>query len=139
SRRRPCRRSRSRSARRSGRRSGTRPSTSPASTALRHRRRRDAPPPSDRGGRRARAHARRARSRVRRGPQGPHRPRLIERRHAMKGRTSLVAAAVLTVALWIAGVVVENALPSNIADGASDAQVLAWVKHNDGTLIVGAW
>ncbi|HZR95188.1 MAG TPA: DUF4386 family protein [Gaiellaceae bacterium] len=57
----------------------------------------------------------------------------------MKGRTSLVAAAVLTVALWIAGVVVENALPSNIADGASDAQVLAWVKHNDGTLIVGAW
>jgi hypothetical protein len=57
----------------------------------------------------------------------------------MKSRASLVIAAVVTVALWIVGLVVGQGLPSNIADNASDAQVLAWVHGNANDIIVGAW
>jgi hypothetical protein len=57
----------------------------------------------------------------------------------MKSRTPLVVAAVVTVALWILGLVVGEGLPSNLADNASDAQVLAWVQGNANDIIVGAW
>ena len=57
----------------------------------------------------------------------------------MKSRTALVISAVVAVALWVAGILIADAAPSNISDNASDAQVLAWVQHNANTLIVGAW
>jgi len=35
--------------------------------------------------------------------------------------------------------VIGQAIPDNVADGASDAQVLAWVQQNSNDIIVGAW
>jgi hypothetical protein len=56
----------------------------------------------------------------------------------MKSRIPLVVAAVVTIALWIVGLAVGG-LASDIADGASDAQVLSWVQGNSGAIITGAW
>jgi hypothetical protein len=56
----------------------------------------------------------------------------------MKSRIPLVLTAVVTVALWIVGLVVGG-LASDIADDASDAQVLAWVQQNSNDILVGAW
>jgi hypothetical protein len=56
----------------------------------------------------------------------------------MKSRIPLVVTAVVTVALWIVGLVVGG-LASDIADDASDAQVLAWVQQNSNDILVGAW
>ena len=56
----------------------------------------------------------------------------------MKSRTPLVIAAVVTVSLWIVGLVIGG-LASNLDDSASDAQVLTWVQQNSGDIIVGAW
>jgi hypothetical protein len=57
----------------------------------------------------------------------------------MKNRISLVASAVAAVALWIVGLVLADAIPTSLSDNASDGEVLAWVQHNAGTLIAGAW
>jgi hypothetical protein len=57
----------------------------------------------------------------------------------MKSRTPLVIAAVVTVGLWIVGLVIGQGITDNLADGASDAQVLAWVQQNANDIIVGAW
>jgi hypothetical protein len=57
----------------------------------------------------------------------------------MKSRTPLLVSAVLAVALWIVGLVLAQGVPSNLADSASDEQVLAWVKDNSGAITVGSW
>ncbi len=57
----------------------------------------------------------------------------------MKNRTALVVPAVLAVVLWIAGLVVSQGTTSNIADNASDAQVLAWIQSNTNPVILGGW
>ena len=57
----------------------------------------------------------------------------------MKSRTPLVVTALVTVALWIVGMIVAQALPSNLASDPTDAQVLTWVQANTGTIIAGAW
>ena len=57
----------------------------------------------------------------------------------MKSRTPLVVTAVVSIALWVAGLIVGEGLPSHLASNAPDAQVLAWVQHNSNTIIVGAW
>jgi hypothetical protein len=56
----------------------------------------------------------------------------------MKSRIPLVVTAVVTVALWIGGLVIGG-LASDIADSATDSQVLAWVQQNSNDIIVGAW
>jgi hypothetical protein len=56
----------------------------------------------------------------------------------MKSRTPLVVTAVVTVALWIVGLIIGG-LGSDVSDKASDAQVLAWVQKNTNTIVVGAW
>ncbi len=56
----------------------------------------------------------------------------------MKSRTPLVVTAVVTIALWVTGLIVGG-LGSNISDNANDAQVLAWVQHNSNTIVAGAW
>jgi hypothetical protein len=57
----------------------------------------------------------------------------------MKSRTPLVITAVVSIALWVAGLIVGEGLPSHLASNASDAQVLAWVQHNSNTITIGAW
>ncbi len=57
----------------------------------------------------------------------------------MKNRTALVVPAVLAVVLWIVGLVVSQGTTSNIADNATDAQVLAWIQSNTNPVILGGW
>ena len=57
----------------------------------------------------------------------------------MKPRTPLVITAVVTIALWIVGLIVSQAMPSKLASDATDAQVLAWVQHNTNPIVVGSF
>jgi hypothetical protein len=54
-------------------------------------------------------------------------------------RISALITGVLAVALWIAGIIVGQGLTDHLANDASDAQVLAWVHHNQTLIIVGSW
>ena len=54
-------------------------------------------------------------------------------------RNLIAGVGLACVALWIVGLVLGQGATSNLADNASDAQVLAWVKGNDMKIIVGAW
>jgi hypothetical protein len=54
-------------------------------------------------------------------------------------RISTLVTGVLAVCLWIAGLVVGQGLTDNLADGASDAKVLAWLQANKNPTIVGGW
>ena len=56
----------------------------------------------------------------------------------MKSRPLLIPA-VVSIALWIAGLVVFNAFSDKIPHHATDAQLLAWVKGNQNPIILGAW
>jgi hypothetical protein len=57
----------------------------------------------------------------------------------MRNRTALVSTAVLSVALWIVGLVVSQGTTSNLADNASDAHVLHWVQSNKNPILLGSW
>lgn len=57
----------------------------------------------------------------------------------MNKRSTLAGLGIAAVVLWILGLVVGTGLPANLADNASDAQVLAWVKGNTNEIILGAW
>jgi len=57
----------------------------------------------------------------------------------MRNRISLLVPAVLAVALWIVGMVVAQGTTDNISDGATDAQVLAWIQSNKNPVIMGGW
>jgi hypothetical protein len=57
----------------------------------------------------------------------------------MHKRTTLAGLGVLAVALWIAGLIIGEALPSKLASHATDQQVLAWVQGNTNDVIMGAW
>ena len=46
---------------------------------------------------------------------------------------------IAAVLLWIVGAVVMFALPTGIADNATDAQTLAWIKHNANDVLAGGW
>jgi hypothetical protein len=54
-------------------------------------------------------------------------------------RLSALVTGVLAVALWIGGIIVGQGLTDHLANDASDAQVLAWVHHNQTLIIVGSW
>jgi hypothetical protein len=54
-------------------------------------------------------------------------------------RISALVTGVLAVGLWIAGIIVGQGLTDHLANDASDAQVLAWVHHNQTLIIVGSW
>jgi hypothetical protein len=57
----------------------------------------------------------------------------------MSKRSTLAGLGLLSVVLWILGLVVAQGLSTNIADNASDAQVLAWVKGNTSEILLGSW
>ena len=57
----------------------------------------------------------------------------------MQQRITIAGLGVVAVALWIVGLVVGQALPSNLPSHASDQQVLAWVQANSGDVVAGAW
>jgi len=57
----------------------------------------------------------------------------------MTKRSTLAGLGILSVVLWIVGLVVAQGLSANLADNASDAQVLAWVKDNTFDIVGGAW
>jgi hypothetical protein len=56
----------------------------------------------------------------------------------MLTRRSPFLIAVLAVVLWIAGLVIGSA-SDNLADNASDAATLDWVKGNSNSILLGAW
>jgi hypothetical protein len=51
----------------------------------------------------------------------------------------LLLPAVAAVALWIAGLVVTNALSDKIPHHPTDAQLLAWVQGNQNSILMGGW
>ncbi len=53
-------------------------------------------------------------------------------------RTSLFAGP-LAVVLWIVGLVVYQGMTKNLADKASDQQILAWVQGNTNEVLLGGW
>ena len=57
----------------------------------------------------------------------------------MHKRTTLAGLGIVSIVLWVVGLVVVNGLTTNIADNASDAQVLAWVKGNTNPILLGSW
>ena len=57
----------------------------------------------------------------------------------MKSRSALLVSALVTLVLWIVGLVIGQGTTDNLADGASDTQVLSWVQANANHIIVGAW
>jgi len=54
-------------------------------------------------------------------------------------RISALVTAVLAIGLWIAGLVVGQALTDSLPDKATDAQVLTWLHANTNLTIVGGW
>src|SRR5581483_578039 len=46
---------------------------------------------------------------------------------------------VAAIALWILGLVVQHAIPHKIPKNPTDAQLLAWVKGDTNTIILGCW
>jgi hypothetical protein len=46
---------------------------------------------------------------------------------------------IAAIALWVGGILVMSAVPSDLPDGATDPQTLAWVKHNSNALLAGGW
>jgi hypothetical protein len=54
-------------------------------------------------------------------------------------RISALVTGVLATGLWIAGLVVGQALTDSLPDKASDVQVLAWLHANKNLTIVGGW
>ncbi len=55
----------------------------------------------------------------------------LERRSALAG--------VVAIALWIVGLVVQHALTHKIPKNPTDAQLLAWVRGDANTIILGCW
>jgi hypothetical protein len=56
----------------------------------------------------------------------------------MKNRPLLVPA-ILSVGLWIAGLIVINRFSDSIPHHPTDAQLLAWVQGNQNPIISGSW
>ena len=56
----------------------------------------------------------------------------------MFNRHSPFLIALLAVVLWVAGLVIGSA-SDNLADNASDAATLDWVKGNTNSILLGAW
>ena len=56
----------------------------------------------------------------------------------MKNRP-LLLPAVLSVALWIAGLVVINSFSDKIPHHPTDAQLLTWIQGNQNPIISGGW
>jgi hypothetical protein len=48
-------------------------------------------------------------------------------------------SGVLAVVLWVVGLVTSIGLSRSISDSATNAQVLAWVKGNTNTILLGDW
>jgi membrane protein YqaA with SNARE-associated domain len=58
----------------------------------------------------------------------------------MTGKAATVWAAVASVVLWVIGLIVLTALPTNLSDDkASDEQILAWVRGNTNDILLGGW
>jgi hypothetical protein len=57
----------------------------------------------------------------------------------MNKRSILAGLGIAAVALWVLGLVVGTGLPTNLADDATDAQVLAWVHGNTNEILLGGW
>jgi hypothetical protein len=51
----------------------------------------------------------------------------------------LLLPAVLSVALWIAGLLVTNRLSDKIPHHPTDAQLLSWIQGNKNSILAGAW
>jgi hypothetical protein len=51
----------------------------------------------------------------------------------------LLLPAVAATGLWIAGLVVTNALSDTIPHHPTDAQLLAWVQGNSNPILLGGW
>jgi MFS family permease len=58
--------------------------------------------------------------------------------NTLERRIALVAGP-LAVGLWIAGLIVENAVPSKIPHHPTDAQLLTWVQGNKNAITLGAF
>ena len=56
----------------------------------------------------------------------------------MKNRP-LLLPAVLSIALWIAGLVVMNSFSDKIPHSPTDSQLLTWIQGNQNPIIMGAW
>ncbi len=51
----------------------------------------------------------------------------------------LLLPAVLAIALWIVGLVVMHALSDKIPPHPTEEQILAWIKANTTTILLGGW
>jgi hypothetical protein len=51
----------------------------------------------------------------------------------------LLLPAVLSIALWIAGLVVTHSLSDKIPHHPTDEQLFAWIKGNTNTILAGCW
>ncbi len=56
----------------------------------------------------------------------------------MKSRLAALTGP-LAVVLWIAGIVVTNALSDKIPHHPTDAELLTWIKGNTNTILAGGW
>jgi len=56
----------------------------------------------------------------------------------MKNRV-MGLTGLLTVALWIVGLVIADGTTSNLPDNSKDAAVLAWIQGNKNSIIVGSF
>jgi hypothetical protein len=57
----------------------------------------------------------------------------------MAGKAATVWTGVAAVVLWVIGLIVLTALPTNLSDKASDEQILAWVRGNTNDILLGGW
>jgi hypothetical protein len=56
----------------------------------------------------------------------------------MKNR-AMGLTGLLTVALWIVGLVIADGTTSNLPDNSTDPAILAWVKANDTSITLGSF
>lgn len=57
----------------------------------------------------------------------------------MKNRITLASLGIVSIALWVVGLLVAHGLTTKLPDKATDAQVLAWVQGNKNPIISGSW
>jgi hypothetical protein len=56
-----------------------------------------------------------------------------------RGERLTALAGVLAVVLWVLGLIVVNSFSDKIPHHPTDAQLLAWVKGNTNSILVGGW
>jgi hypothetical protein len=56
-----------------------------------------------------------------------------------RGERLTALAGVLAVVLWVLGLIVVNSFSDKIPHHPTDAQLLAWVKGNTNSILLGSW